>query len=96
MKFNPENKAVLTYGDIMNGAISVKTEDEAEQYLKDYVEYIKKFMNEPNYTNSRNLTAEQIAKENIGYGTGYYDKATSYNLRVLFKVSHPVFGMAKI
>ena len=38
------------------------------------------------------MTAEQIAKNNLGYYSGYYSDDTRQRVERLFKCSHPIFG----
>jgi hypothetical protein len=68
-KFNPENKKVLTYGECLGPAMEITNEIDAKQYLLYYVSFIQKEINK----NPRDdMTAEQIAKTNLGYYAGYY------------------------
>lgn len=92
-KFNPENKEVLTYGECLHPPMKIEERADADQYFKDYVAYIQKHLDiEPR---KDALTAEQIAKINLGYFAGYYDHETRKRVERLFKCSHPVFGSAE-
>jgi hypothetical protein len=89
-KFNPENKETLTYGECLGPAMEIKEQEDANQYLKDYVVFIQKALDkEPR---EDEMTAEQIAKVNLGYYAGYYDSITRATVENLFMCSHPVFG----
>jgi hypothetical protein len=92
IKFNPKSKAVLTYGEILDPATKITDKENAMQYLKDYIAYIQSFLNK----NPRpdNVTAEEIAKENLAYGAGYYDHQTRIRIEKLFNCIHPIFGAA--
>lgn len=90
VKFNPEGKEVLTYGECLHPAMKITDQAEADQYLKDYVAFIQTHLDiEPN---PEGKTAEQIAKINLGYFAGYYDHDTSVRAHRLFKCTHPIFG----
>lgn len=89
-KFNPEGKAELTYGDLLRPAMSITEQEDADQYLVAYVAHIQEFLDkEPR---ADGLTAEQIAKTNLGYFAGYYDSETRERVERLFRCQHPVFG----
>lgn len=90
IKFNPENKETLTYGECLEPAMKITTQEEANQYLEDYTKFIQKWVDiEPN---QKELTAKQIALQNIGYWTGYYDRETANRVMKLFNTVHPIFG----
>jgi len=92
-KFNPNNKAELTYGETLSPAMTITDPKDAEQYLRDYVAFIQKYLDkEPN---KEDKTAEEIAKSNLGYWAGYYDNATRERVERLFNCAHPVFGTIK-
>ena len=71
VKFNPENKEILTFGECLDPTAEIQTEEEAEQYLKDYTKYVQNALNK----NPRNdeMTAVDICKVNIGYYSGYFN-----------------------
>jgi len=91
-KFNPENKEVLTYGECLGPAMVITEKEDADQYFKDYVAFIQKYLDEKPRTDGK--TAEQIAKDNLGYYAGYYDHDTQLRVEKLFMCSHPIFGKA--
>lgn len=80
IKFNPENKDKLTIGEALGPAMEIVSQEEADQYFADYVEFIKK---QPDFSN-QNLSAEDIAKINLGYHAGYYDLKTLSRVHKLF------------
>lgn len=42
-KFNPNNKAtLLTYGELLDPAMGITEQEDADQYFKNYVDYIIK------------------------------------------------------
>jgi len=88
--FNPENKEVLTFGQIMDPAMTIRDYDDAQQYLESYVAWLEaawarqgKVAEEP---------AINIAKSNIGYWAGYYGDDTRRRVERVFECEHPVFG----
>lgn len=92
-QFNPDNKEVLTYGECLHPAMKITDKEDAKQYFASYVDFIQKHLDkEPN---ENGLTAEQIAKQNLGYFAGYYDNETRLRVEELFECSHPIFGNAK-
>jgi len=90
VKFNPENKEILTFGECLDPTAEISSEEEAEQYLKDYTEYVQNALNK----NPRNdeMTALDICKINIGYYSGYLDSETAERVKKLFNCKHPIFG----
>jgi hypothetical protein len=90
IRFNPENKDTLTYGEALKPAMEIKNKDEARQYLCDYAAFIQKYLDkEPD---PKERTAIQIAKINVGYFAGYYDSETNKRIHELFETEHPIFG----
>lgn len=89
-KFNPENKKTLTYEECLGPAMKITDEADAQQYLTDYVEFIRRGLKKsPSRTG---MTAEEIARSNLGYYAGYYDADTRARVERLFCCEHPIFG----
>lgn len=89
--FNPEGKIQLSMREIFEGANEARTKDEAKQYLKDYVAYIQENTSELAVYNN----AEDIAKKNLGYWSGYYSENVRRYIEDLFECEHPVLGSIK-
>jgi len=89
-KFNPEGKASLTNGECLHPAMKITDADDAAQYLRDYVAFIQGFLDKK--PRQDGMTAEQIAKTNLGYFAGYYDDETRERVELLFACKHPIFG----
>ena len=90
IKFNPEGKESLTYAECLGPAMEITDQSDADQYFSEYVTFVQKYLDkEPR---SDGMTAEQIAKANLGYYAGYYDDETRIRVEELFQCSHPVFG----
>lgn len=88
--FNPENKKTLTYGECLKPAMEITDEADAQQYFRAYASYIQLGLDkEPR---GDGMTAETIARHNLGYFAGYYDSATMERVNRLFNTAHPVFG----
>ena len=91
-QFNPDKKQTMTYGETLGPAMEITGQEDADQYLENYVAFMQKYLDrEPR---SDGMTAEQIAKINLGCYAGYYDHETRLRVEKLFKCSHPVFGAA--
>lgn len=89
-KFNPEGKEKLTFGETLSPAMEITDSDDAKQYFNDYVMFIQKTLDkEPR---EDNITAEEIAKTNLGYFAGYYSSETRERVERLFNCIHPIFG----
>ena len=94
VKFNPEGKETLTYGECLRPACEkIKTREEAAQYFKDYVAFIQKAIDKEG-KEGKGKDAVAIAKSNLGYFAGYYDGETMERVNRLFDTSHPIFGRA--
>lgn len=89
-KFNPNNKEILTYRESLGPAMGITDQDDVDQYLKDYINYIEKTLKEEPRTD--NMTAEEMAKVNLGYFAGYSSNETRRRVERLFKTAHPIFG----
>lgn len=92
-KFNPENKETLTYGEVLDPAMEITDPQDAQQYLAEYVKHIQKFLDDD--PRDDNMTAEEIAKSNLGYYAGYYSDETRKRVEELFTCAHPIFGSIK-
>ena len=79
----------LTFGDILHPAMEVKTEEEAQDYLEHYIRYMMR-----KWGRSR-AKAEENARANIGYWTGYHDSKTARRVMTLFGAAHPIFGTSR-
>lgn len=90
IRFNPDNKEVLTYGEALGPAMEITKQKEADQYLADYTAYIQTHLDKKPRTDGH--TAEWVAKQNIGYWTGYCDTKIAQRAQRLFHCVHPVFG----
>jgi len=92
-KFNPENKEVLTYGEILDSAMNITDKKDAMQYKAAYIDYIQKALDKENKDGH---TALEIANANFGYWAGYGSDKTRARIEELFECSHPVFGSIKL
>lgn len=88
--FNPEGKESLTYGECLGPAMKITSEDDARQYLAAYTAFIQRHLDA--VPRPDGMTAEQIARANLGYYAGYYSDETRERVERLFGCSHPVFG----
>lgn len=88
--FNPKQKDVLTFGEILEPAMGITDEREAAQYKIDYIAHTEK--NIKNGLGDSGLTAEQVVNSNLGYYAGYYGDEVRKRVERLFNCSHPIFG----
>jgi hypothetical protein len=87
-KFNPENKDSLTYEESLSPAMKITEQEDADQYFKDYVEWMTKNFKDAD----GKYTPEEVCKINLGYYAAYYDLETRERVERLFITRHPVFG----
>jgi hypothetical protein len=90
--FNPKNKDELTYAEALKPAMGIKNKEDAVQYLQNYVTFIQNILDKA--PRNDEMTAEQIAKINLGYFAGYYNKKTRLRIEKFFMCEHPIFGKA--
>jgi len=93
IKFNPEKKDTLTYGECLDPAMKIIEQEDADQYLKGYIAFVQKELDKN--PRADGMTAEQIAKSNLGYFAGYYDDETRLRVEKFFMCFHPIFGKAE-
>lgn len=82
----PKFEGKMTYGEILQPAMAVETQEQADEFMEKYIEWHMK------QHGSTKKHALDVAMENIGYYTGYCDNETAKRVMRLFKTSHPVFG----
>ena len=90
IKFNTDTKKELTYSEIFEPTLRIKTKAEAGQYLSDYINWM--------IARDSKLSLEEatkIAKDNLGYYAGYYSNKVRTKTEKLFDCEHPVFGSIK-
>jgi hypothetical protein len=107
IRFNPNNKDSLTYGEIGDPAMSITDPVEAKKYLDDYTDWlvprldkkereaILKIASEGgniDVDQMMRLKAEEIARHNLGYWSGYYSHEIRDRFHKVFDVDHPIFG----
>lgn len=88
IKFNPEGKQSLTYGEICGPAMEITDKDEAIAYLTDYTEWIMEKSEE-------DITIDQaidVACGNLGYFSGYHPEEKRKRFMEVFGIEHPIFG----
>lgn len=85
-----ENKNCKTMGETFELADSLAKEGDkskCEQFLKEYA----KFIIEENEKATTYEEALNIAKSNLGYFAGYYDRETYDRINEAYGAVHPVF-----
>ena len=88
--FNPNNKEKLTFGELMEPAMNITDQDDANQYLDSYVAWLEESWIREGKEEKE--PAAIIAKANLGYWAGYYSDDTRRRIEKLFRCEHPVFG----
>lgn len=74
----------------LESAMKITDEEDAKQYLKEYIKYIQDAIdNDPQRIGEN---AEEIAKSNLGYYAGYYSNIVRERVERLFVCKHPFFG----
>ena len=91
--FNPENKENPTMRDLLDPAMKITDTEDAKQYKDAYIAWIQQDLDKNMGKNS--ISAEQIAKTNLGYYAGYYGNKTRERVEKLFMCEHPFFGSIK-
>lgn len=86
IKFNPDNIQNLTFKESVAPAMEIKTKQEADEYKKDYVAYVKRILvSKGTLTDSKGKTAEQIVNNNIGYYSHFFPQETIDRVNTLFE-----------
>ncbi|RLC34405.1 hypothetical protein DRH14_03030 [Candidatus Shapirobacteria bacterium] len=87
--FNPDKKEKPTYRDLLEPAMKITDQEDADQYLKKYIAHVQSYLDRKPRTDG--ITAEQIAKVNLGfYATLYYDHETRERVERLFDCGIPL------
>lgn len=84
--FNPENKETLSYGESLGPAMEITNKVIAQQYLDDYVKYLEDKLPFPSPDGK---SALEVAKNNIGYYSGYYSRKVRKRVCEIFETEHP-------
>lgn len=92
-RFNPKNKKEPTIGDLLEPAMKITDQADADQYKKAYIEFTHKYMTQEQF--DKGETAEGVVNSNLGYFAGYFSNETRERVERLFHCSHPVFGSIK-
>ncbi|MBW3583438.1 MAG: hypothetical protein KY455_10105 [Euryarchaeota archaeon] len=74
-----------TWGDILEPAMSITDPAEAKAFLDEYVCFLEPRVIPPDQ-------ALHVARVNLGYYAGYYDRDTRLRVERLFGAAHPTLG----
>jgi hypothetical protein len=88
-KFNPKNKDLLTYGELLGPAMQITEQADADQYLQAYVEWQAKQWMPKNIGKN---AARKICLANLGYFAAFYSLEVRERVERLFNGQHPVYG----
>lgn len=83
-----EGKNLNTIGEVFDEAVHCAKTGKASDFFKAYVEHIFNVNDKVNTY----AEAEEIAKSNLGYFAGYYDKETIDIIYKTYQCSHPILG----
>ena len=86
-----KDKELSTMDELFSEALRLAKEnkkDEAREFFKAYV----KAINDENDNCGSLDEAETIAKSNLGYYAGYYNKETCDIIYETYQCEHPIFG----
>jgi hypothetical protein len=83
-------KRLLSDDELLDKAMKIENKAEAKQFMTDYVALIQEKIDKT--PDKKSLPALEIAKRNIGYWAGYYNKKIRKRVFRLFKTEHPIFG----
>lgn len=94
MKFTEFNPIGLEYGELTNSdlldpAMRITNELDAEHYFEEYVKYLCA------YYHINKAEAEKNAKENLGYWAAYFSHKVVDRVELLFDAPHPLFSKIK-
>ncbi len=87
-KFKLFNKSSHTAGDLFKAACTVKTPEDAETFMTEYVDYMREHAIEQ----SDRDNPEGVCKSNVGYVLGYGADNSTVQLFNNVGAVHPVFG----
>lgn len=76
-----------TFGEMMKEALAIKTQREADTWLKNEVADMKKA--HPDWSSAK---CADTVRQNLGYMAGYYNKSASLHVKKFFSADHPMFG----
>ena len=81
-------KEYNTIGEVFNLALKLAKEspEEAKEFFYEYVNYIS---TANHYSWDKSI---EIAKCNLGYFAGYYDRETYDIINKIYEAQHPIFG----
>lgn len=74
IKFNEQNLEVLTLAQCSDPAMKVRSQIEADQYLKDYANYILEDINSDPFKD-KDADPYEIARTNLGYWAAYSSRS---------------------
>lgn len=89
IKFNPDNKDNLTFGEALDPIANIINEEEMTQYYEDYVQW------NINRLQCTRVEAEDYAKTNIGYWAGYHGVEVRSRVERFLQAEHPFLGSYK-
>lgn len=85
---NYRGKELKTIGEVFEVALQLAKENtkEAEEFFYQYVQHIS---SSNNWSWDKSI---EVAKSNLGYFAGYYDRKTYDIIHKVYDAQHPIFG----
>jgi hypothetical protein len=81
-------KKDATIGEIYGPAMEIKDATKAHEYFNAIIKHIMSH-------GKTQVEATDLAKQNLGYFAGYYNRTTRLRVERLFNCQHPIFGSAE-
>lgn len=76
-----------TFGEMMDEAIAIKTQKEADEWFRKKCEVMQEA--HPEWDIEK---CASVVRSNLGYMAGYYDDKVAKHIHKFFNADHPVFG----
>lgn len=81
IKFNPKNKVILSYGEMLDPAMHIVDEREAREYFDDYVDFVK------DYLKCNRKMATKIVKRKLrSWAKNYFPKKVRVRVKTLYNL----------
>ena len=84
--FNPENKLEPTVADLLDPAMKIIIQEDADQYFEKYSDYIWALINKDG--NPKGLSAEKVARNHLVYYAAYHSDEVRARVKKLFKCEY--------
>ena len=76
-----------TYGQMMNEALAINNQDEADKWFAEEVKAMQEA--NPEWDSEKCVS---VVRSNLGYMAGYYNDNVAQHVHKFFNANHPIFG----